>query len=88
MNKCNDREIPEYPHCQSVQVKWACPAHLSVVQVAEAPDDLLLVELVGLQLHASDGLHGAVVLQTLLPGHHHLGGRSLVQLVGVGFLRA
>lgn len=42
--------------------------HLSVVQVAEAADDLLLVQLVGLELHAPHRLHEAVVLQALLPG--------------------
>ena len=54
--------------------------------MAEASDDLLLVELVGLQLHSPNGLHGAVVLETLIPGHHHLRGRGLVQLVDVTFL--
>ena len=54
--------------------------------MAEASDDLLLVELVGLQLHAPNGLHGAVILETLLPGHHHLRCRGLVQLVYVTFL--
>lgn len=44
------------------------PPHLSVIQVTEASDDLLLVQLVSFQLHASNGLHGAVVLQALLPG--------------------
>ena len=60
--------------------------HLSVVQVAEASDDLLLVQLVGLQLHASDALHDAVILQALIPGQlRRLRGAAL-QTVHVAFL--
>lgn len=60
--------------------------HLSIIQVAESSNDLLLIQLICLQLHTPHGLHGAVVLQTLLTGHDHLSGRGLVQLVGVTFL--
>ena len=61
-------------------------SNLSVIQVAEASDDLLFVELVGFELHAPDGLHGAVVLQALLPRQLRLQRRTLLQTVNVTFL--
>ena len=54
--------------------------------MAETPDDLLLVQLVSLQLHAADGLHGAVVVQALLPGQLRLLWGPLLQTVQVAFL--
>ena len=63
-------------------------ADLSVIQVTEASDDLLLVELVSFELHASDGLHGAVVLQALLPCQLRLHWRAVLQAVHVAFLLA
>lgn len=64
------------------------PPHLSVVQVAEASDDLLLVQLVGFKLHASHCLHEAVVLKALLPGQLRLQRRPLLQAVQVALLLA
>lgn len=60
--------------------------NLAVIQVAEPSDDLLLVQLICLQLHTPDGLHGAVVLQPLITSHDHLRGRTFVQLEKVTFL--
>lgn len=64
------------------------PPHLSIIQVAEASDDFLLVQLVGLQLHASHRLHETVVLQALLSGQLRLHRRPLLQAVQVAFLLA
>ena len=64
-------------------LRWG---YLAVIEVAEAPDDLLLVQLVSLQLHAADGLHGAVVVQALLPGQLRLPRGPLLQTVQVAFL--
>lgn len=63
-----------------------CLLNLAVIQVTETSDDLLLIQLIGFKLHTSHGLHGAVVLQTLLTGHNHLSGWSFIQLVDVTFL--
>lgn len=41
--------------------------HLSIIQVTEASDDLLFVQLVSFELHAPHSLHDAVILQALLP---------------------
>lgn len=60
--------------------------NLAIIQVAEPSDDLLLIQLICLQLHTPHGLHGAVVLQTLITSHDYLRGRSLIQLMGVTFL--
>lgn len=60
--------------------------NLAVVQVAKPSDDLLLVQLICLQLHASHRLHDAVILQTLITSHDHLSGRGLVQLEHITFL--
>ena len=54
--------------------------------MAEASDDLLLVELVCLQFEAAHGLHGAVVLQALLSGQIRLQRGPLVQAVQLTFL--
>ena len=62
-------------------------SNLAVIQVTEASDDFLLVELIGLELHPPDGLHGAVVLEALLAGQHRLHGRALLQTVNVAFLK-
>lgn len=51
--------------------------HLSVIQVTEPSDDLLLVQLVSFELHTSNGLHGAVILQALLPSKLRLLRRAL-----------
>lgn len=74
-----------------MQYKWivflACRRwYLSVVQVTEASDDLLLVELVSFELHAPHRLHGAVILQALLPRQLCLHRRALLQAVQVAFL--
>lgn len=61
--------------------------NLAIIQVAEPSDDLLLVQLVSLQLHPPHGLHGVVILQALLPSHHHLSGWSLIQFVDITFLK-
>ena len=61
---------------------------LSVIQVTEASDDLLFVELISFELHAPDGLHGAVVLQALLPRQLRLHWRAFLQAMHVGFLLA
>lgn len=42
-------------------------SHLSVIQVTEASDDLLLVQLISFELHTSNRLHDAVILEALLP---------------------
>ncbi len=55
--------------------------HLSIIKVTEAPDDLLLVELIGFELHTSYGLHRAVVLKPLLSCKHGLQWRALLQPV-------
>lgn len=60
--------------------------NLAIIQVAEPSDDLLLVQLICLQLHTPHGLHGSVILQTLLTGHNNLSGWGLIQLVDVTFL--
>lgn len=62
--------------------------HLSVIQVTEPPDDLLLVQLVGFELHASDGLHGAVILEALLPRKLRLLRGAILETVQVAFLPA
>lgn len=54
--------------------------------MTEPSDDLLLVQLVGLQLHPPHSLHGAVVLQTLIPSHIHLSCGGLVQFENITFL--
>lgn len=54
--------------------------------MTEPPDDLLLVQLVSFQLHASDRLHGAVVMEALLPCQLRLHRRPLLQTVQVAFL--
>lgn len=69
---------------QTSQRRW----YLSIVQVAEASDDLLLVQLIGFELHAPHGLHGAVILQALLPSELRLHGRPLLQTVQVAFLKS
>ena len=87
--KCNDDGddgLTFLTHRLSVNLPAVDCAHLSVVQVAEASDDLLLVQLIGLQLHAPDGLHDAVILQTLLPRQLRLQRRTLLQAVHVAFL--
>lgn len=63
-------------------------AHLSVIQVAEASDDLLLVQLVGFELHAPHRLHDAVILQALIPGQLRLQRGTLLQTVQVAFLQS
>lgn len=60
---------------------------LSRVQVAEAPDDLLLVQVARARLEAPDGLHAPVVHQRVVPRHRHAGGRAAVQLVQLEGLR-
>lgn len=60
--------------------------YLSIVEVAEASDDLLLVQLIRLQLHAPHSLHGVVVLQALLPRQLRPQRRALLQTVQVAFL--
>lgn len=60
---------------------------LAIIQVAESSNDLLLIQLICLQLHTPHGLHGAVVLQTLITSHNHLSGRGLIQLVDIAFLK-
>lgn len=40
--------------------------YLTIVQMTEATDDLLLVQLIRFELHTPDGLHGPVILQALL----------------------
>lgn len=40
--------------------------YLTVVQMTETTDDLLLVQLIRFELHTPDGLHGPVILQALL----------------------
>lgn len=60
--------------------------NLAIIQVAESSDDLLLVELIRLQFHAPHGLHGAIILQTLITSHHHLCGWGFVQFVDITFL--
>lgn len=40
--------------------------NLAVIQVAEPSDDLLLVQLICFQLHASHYLHGSIKTQTLV----------------------
>lgn len=57
--------------------------HLSIVEVTEASDDLLLVQLVRFQLHASHDLHGAIVLQSFITSEHGLCRRTLVQPVNL-----
>ena len=54
---------------------------LSGVEVAEAADDLRLVEDSSCGLQAADGLHVAVVGQGLVARHRGAGRRALVQLV-------
>lgn len=63
-------------------------SHLSVIQVTEASDDLLFVQLIGFELHAPHGLHDAVILQALIPGQRRLHRRTLLQTVHVAFLLA
>lgn len=60
--------------------------YLSIIKVAETSNDLLLVQLIGFELHASHGLHGAVVLKPLLSRKHSLLGWTILQLVQVTFL--
>lgn len=54
--------------------------------MAEASDDLLLVQLISFQLHAPHRLHDAVVLQALIPGQLRLQRGRLLQAVHVAFL--
>lgn len=61
--------------------------NLAVIQVAKPSNDLLLVQLICLQLHAPHRLHDAVILQTLITSHDHLSGRGLIQLVDITFLK-
>lgn len=61
--------------------------NLAVIQVAKPSDDLLLVQLICLQLHAPHGLHDAVILQSLITSHDHLSGRGLIQPVDITFLK-
>ena len=49
--------------------------------MAEAPDDLLLVQVAGVGLQPADGLHVPVYLEGVLPRHRHVRGRAIVQLV-------
>ena len=60
---------------------------LAIIQVTKASDDLLLIELVSLQLHASYGLHGTIILQPLLPGQSGCQGWALLQTMKVNFLQ-
>ncbi len=62
--------------------------HLSIIQVTEASDDLLFVELISFELHAPHSLHDAVILQALLPSQLRLHRRPLLQAVQVTFLLA
>lgn len=59
---------------------------LSIIKVTEASDDLLFVELISFELRSPDSLHGAVILQALLPSQLRLQWRTLFQLVQVAFL--
>ena len=68
------------------QQKRLC-SNLAVIQMTEASDDFLLVELIGLELHPPHGLHGAIVLEALLTGQHRLHGGALLQTVHVAFLK-
>lgn len=52
---------------------------LAGVQVTEATDDLLLVQIAGGSLQPSDRLHLCVVLEGLILGQFHFRGGSLVQ---------
>jgi len=63
-----------------------CMHHLSIIKVTEASDNLLLVELIGFELHASNCLHCAVVLKPLLSCKCGLQWWALLQLVQVTFL--
>lgn len=60
--------------------------NLAIIQVAESSDDLLLIELICLQFHTPHGLHGAIILQTLITSHHHLCGWGFIQFVYISFL--
>lgn len=56
--------------------------------MTEASDDLLLVQLVGFELHAPHRLHDAVILQALIPGQLRLQRGTLLQTVQVAFLQS
>lgn len=60
--------------------------NLAIIQVAESSDNLLLVELICLQFHTPHGLHGAIILQTLIASHNHLCGWGFIQFVDIAFL--
>lgn len=59
---------------------------LPITQVTETTDEFLLIQLVGLQLHAPNYLHGPVVLEGLGSGEHGGGRWALLQPVQVTFL--
>lgn len=61
--------------------------NLAIIQVAESSDNLLLVELICLQFHTPHGLHGAIILQTLIASHNHLCGWGFIQFVDIAFLQ-
>lgn len=61
-------------------------SYLPIIQMTEPTNNLLLVELIGLQFHAPDGLHSPVVLQPLLAGQHSCGWWGLLQTVNIAFL--
>lgn len=61
--------------------------NLAIIQVAESSDDLLLIELICLQFHTPHGLHGAIILQTLIASHNHLCGWGFIQFVDITFLQ-
>lgn len=61
-------------------------SHLSVIQVTEASDDLLLVQLIRFELHASNRLHDAVIVEALLPRKLRLLRRAVLEAVQVAFL--
>lgn len=54
---------------------------LAGVEVAKAPDDLLLVQVARCRLHPADHLHVLVVLEGILPRNSDRGGWALLQLV-------
>lgn len=61
-------------------------SNLAIIQVTKASDDLLLVQLVSLQLHASYGLHSPVVLEALFSGQHRRLRGALLQTVQLTLL--